>query len=161
VTYSLFIYLQSLHEGNLSRRLVVDNKALQGLLSQSITQNIGSDLDGALQRIKGLAQGPALTIPSSGYSTQAQIRGVFSDIRNAAPFDELFLFYVAGDRVRLLDKAEGNATDIVLSPFNVTNSGKVFKAFIQKSLVEKKIEFFPSHNSGLFVQFSCLFSIFM
>jgi hypothetical protein len=78
---------------------VVDNKALQGLLSQSITQNIGSDLDGALQRIKGLAQSPALTIPSSGYSTQAQIRGVFSDIRNAAPFDELFLFYVAGDRV--------------------------------------------------------------
>ena len=147
VTYSLFIYLQSLHEGNLSRRLVVDNKALQGLLSQSITQNIGSDLDGALQRIKGLAQGPALTIPSSGYSTQAQIRGVFSDIRNAAPFDELFLFYVGGDRVRLLDKAEGNATDIVLSPFNVTNSGKVFNAFIQKSLVEKKIEFSPGYNS--------------
>lgn len=66
---------------------MVDNKALQGLLSQSITQNIGSDLDGALQRMKGLAQSP-------GYSTQAQIRGVFSDIRNAAPFDELILFYL-------------------------------------------------------------------
>jgi hypothetical protein len=108
------------------------------LLSQSITQNIGSDLDGALQRIKGLAQSPALTIPSSGYSTQAQIMRVFSDIRNVAPFDELFLFYVYGDRVKLLDKGEGNATDLVLSPFNVRNSGKDFSTFIQKSLAEKK-----------------------
>jgi len=52
VTYVLFFYLQTLHEKNLSEKLIQRSRDRQGILTASITQNIGSDLDGAVQRIK-------------------------------------------------------------------------------------------------------------
>jgi hypothetical protein len=56
ITYGVFFYLQALHENNLSASLLQEHKERQELLAASVTQNIGSDLDSALQRIKALAE---------------------------------------------------------------------------------------------------------
>jgi signal transduction histidine kinase len=144
LTYGIFIYLQSLHEDNISNRLIQDHQTRQELLSQSITQNIGSNLDGSLQRIKALAFIVDLDGQTSGTILQNQMRIVFSDIRNIAPFDELFIVYQNVTGFKLT--AEGNASEsFVVAPLNFTS--KNFGDFINKSLNAGKIQYSPGYNS--------------
>lgn len=144
LTYSIFIYLQSVHEHNISNRLLQDHQTRQELLSQSITQNIGSDLDGSLQRIKALA----LVVDFDGQRSytilQNQMRIVFSDIRNIAPFDELFIVYQNGTGFKMA--AEDNSSgSFVAAPLNFTS--KDFRNFINKSLRVEKIQYSTGYNT--------------
>ena len=96
----MFVYLQSLHEENISNRVLQEHKARQVLLVQSITQNIGSDLDRSLQRIKALSETLRLSIPL-GLDLLNLTHTVFSDVRSIAPFDELFIVYRDGTGLRM------------------------------------------------------------
>ena len=142
----MFIYLQSLHEENISNRLLQEHKARQELLVQSITQNIGSDLDRSLQRIKALSETLRLSIPL-GHDLLNQTQTVFSDIRSIAPFDELFIVYKDGTGIRMIGRSIGNTTEsVAVTPFNITNGGKVFRSFIQDSFAEKRTQFSSGYN---------------
>ena len=144
--YAMFIYLQSLHEENISNRLLQEHKARQELLVQSITQNIGSDLDGSLQRIKALSEALRLSIPL-GHDLINQTQTVFSDIRSIAPFDELFIAYKDGTGIRMTGGSVGNTTkSFAVTPFNITNGEKVFRSFIQDSFAEKRTQFSSGYN---------------
>ena len=145
-TYAIFIYLQSLHEENISNRLLQEHKARQELLVQSITQNIGSDLDGSLQRIKALSETLRLSIPL-GHDLLNQTQTVFSDIRSIAPYDELFIVYKDGNGIRMIGGPVGNATkSFPVRSFNITNGEKVFTSFIQDSFAEKRTQFSSGYN---------------
>lgn len=144
--YSIFIYLQSLHEENISNKLLEDQEARQELLVQSITQNIGSDLDRALQRIKALSETLRLSIPL-GHDLQNQTQTVFSDIRKIAPFDEMFIVSKDGTGIRMIGGPVLNTTEsFSVVRFNITNGDKVFKTFIQNSLAEKRTQFSSGYN---------------
>jgi signal transduction histidine kinase len=143
LTYSLFFYLQSLHEKNLSERLLQIGKDRQELLARSITQNVGADLDSSLQRIKALAETPFFSDKGSNYSLAKQMFEVFQDIRNIAPLDELFLVYPNYTMVKLA--GSNNSMSIVaLRPESVDT---VFTNFIGKSLTEKRSLFSPGYFS--------------
>ena len=147
LTYTIFIYLQSAHEENISNRLLAEQEARQQLLVQSITQNIGSDLDGALQRIKALSEALRLSIPL-GYDLKNQTQTVFADIRTIAPFDEIFIVFNDGTGFRTMGGPVLNTTESFSTiPFNITNGDKVFRNFIQKSFTEKETQF----SSGYFM----------
>ena len=144
--YAMFIYLQSLHEENISNRLLQEHKARQELLVQSITQNIGSDLDGSLQRIKALSETLRLSIPL-GHDLLNQTQTVFSDIRSIAPYDELFIVYKDGNGIRMVGGPVGNTTkSFPVTSFNITNGEKVFTSFIQDSFAEKRTQFSSGYN---------------
>jgi len=136
-----------LHEENISNRLLEDHETRQQLLAQSITQNIGSDLDRALQRIKAFSETLRLSIPL-GYNVQNQTQTVFSDIRTIAPFDEIFIVYNDGTGFRTVGGGVLNTTEsLAMTPFNVSKGDKVFKSFIQNSFTEKATQF----SSGYFM----------
>src|SRR5688500_1813473 len=142
----MFIYLQSLHEENISNRLLQEQKARQELLVQSITQNIGSDLDRSLQRIKALSETLRLSIPL-GHDLLNQTQTVFSDIRSIAPFDELFIVYRDGTGIRMLGGSVNNTSkSFAVTSFNITNSEKVFRSFIQDSFAEKRTQLSSGYN---------------
>ena len=144
--YAMFIYLQSLHEENISNRLLQDQRTRQELLVQSITQNIGSDLDRSLQRIKALSETLRLSIPL-GHDLINQSQTVFSDIRSIAPFNELFIVYKDGTGIRMFGRSVGNTTEsFAVTPFNITNGQKVFRSFIQDSFAEKRTQFSSGYN---------------
>lgn len=144
-TYTIFIYLQLLHEENISNRLLEDQETRQELLAQSITQNIGSDLDRALQRIKALSETLRLSIPL-GYNLQNQTQTVFADIRTIAPFDEIFVTFTDGSGFRMVGAASLNTTEpFPTTPFEASNGDKVFKSFIQNSFTEKSTQFSPGY----------------
>jgi signal transduction histidine kinase len=144
--YAMFIYLQSLHEENISNRLLQDHRARQELLVQSITQNIGSDLDRSLQRIKALSESLRLSIPL-GHDLINQSQTVFSDIRSIAPFNELFIVYKDGTGIRMNGRSVGNTTEsVAVTPFNITNGEKVFRSFIQDSFAEKRTQFSSGYS---------------
>jgi signal transduction histidine kinase len=145
--YAMFIYLQSLHEENISSRLLQEQKARQELLVQSITQNIGSDLDRSLQRIKALSETLRLSIPL-GHDLLNQTQTVFSDIRSIAPFDELFIVYRDGTGIKMLGGSVSNNTtkSFAVTSFNITNSENVFTSFIQDSFAEKRTQLSSGYN---------------
>jgi hypothetical protein len=145
-TYAMFIYLQSLHEENISNRLLEEQKARQELLVQSISQNIGSDLDRSLQRIKALSETLRLSIPL-GHDLLNQTQAVFSDVRSIAPFDELFIVYRDGTGIRMLGGSVSNTTkSFAVTSFNITNGEKVFRSFIQDSFAEKRTQLSSGYN---------------
>lgn len=142
----MFVYLQSLHEENISNRVLQEHKARQVLLVQSISQNIGSDLDRSLQRIKALSETLRLSIPL-GLDLQNLTHTVFSDVRSIAPFDELFIVYRDGTGLRMTGGSFNSTTkSIATIPFNITNGEKVFRSFIQDSLAEKTTQLSPGYN---------------
>lgn len=144
--YSMFVYLQSLHEENISNRVLQEHKARQVLLVQSITQNIGSDLDRSLQRIKALSETLRLSIPL-GLDLLNHTHTVFSDVRSIAPFDELFIVYRDGTGFRMTGGSFNSTTkSTATTPFNITNGEKVFRSFIQDSLAEKTTQLSPGYN---------------
>lgn len=142
ITYGVFFYLQALHENNLSASLLQEHKERQELLAASVTQNIGSDLDSALQRIKALALIPSFKVGNSNYSLSNQIEQVFSDVRDIAPFDELFIIYANGSGIKISGKPTThlsiNSTDTPHYSFN---------SFIKQSLNEKRSLFSSGYNS--------------
>ncbi len=116
------------------------------LLVQSITQNIGSDLDRSLQRIKALSETLRLSIPL-GLDLQNLTHTVFSDVRSIAPFDELFIVYRDGTGFRMTGGSFNSTTkSTATTPFNITNGEKVFRSFIQDSLAEKTTQLSPGYN---------------
>lgn len=142
----MFVYLQSLHEENISNRVLQEHKARQVLLVQSITQNIGSDLDRSLQRIMALSETLRLSIPL-GLDLLNLTHTVFSDVKSIAPFDELFIVYRDGTGVRMTGGSFNSTTkSIATTPFNITNGEKVFRSFIQDSLAEKTTQLSPGYN---------------
>lgn len=148
LTYGIFIYLQSIHEENISNRLIQDHKARQELLSRSVTQNIGSNLDSTLQRIKALALVVDLDGHTSDTILQNQMRKVFSDIRNIAPFDELFIVYQNESGFKMIPRFESNTREFfVTSPLNFTTD-EAFSVFINKSLSIEKIQYSLGYYSG-------------
>jgi signal transduction histidine kinase len=142
ITYGVFFYLQALNDKNLSASLLQEHKERQELLAASVTQNIGSDLDSALQRIKALALIPSFKVGNSNYSLSNQMEQVFMDIRDIAPFDELFIVYTNGSGIKIYEKPAihltVNSTD---TPYYSINS------FIKQSLNEKRSLFSSGYNS--------------
>lgn len=133
-----------MHEHNISNRLLQDHQTRQELLSQSITQNIGSNLDSSLQRMKALALIVDLDGQASDTILQDQMRIVFSDIRNIAPFDELFIVHRNGTGLKMI--VEHNASQSFMThPLNFTS--QVFSNFVNKSLTEEKTQYSPGYNS--------------
>lgn len=143
----MFIYLQALHEENISNKLLQEQKARQELLVQSITQNIGSDLDRSLQRIKALSETLRLSIPL-GHDLLNQTQIVFSDIKSIAPFDELFIVYRDGTGIKMLGGSVSNNTSksFSVTSFNITNGENVFRSFIQDSFAEKRTQLSSGYN---------------
>lgn len=147
LTYSIFFYLQSLHEQTISNRLLEDQRNRQSLLTQSITHNIGSDLDGTLQRIKALAETFRLSNPI-GTDLENQLKPVLSDIRKIAPFDELFVVNKNGTGVRIIERSSDNSSDsFQAEPFRQTDTSDAFAGFIQNSLADKQTQFSSGYNA--------------
>lgn len=148
ITYGVFFYLQGLHENNLSASLLQEHKERQELLAASVTQNIGSDLDSALQRIKALALIPSFKVGNSNYSLASQIEQVFSDFKNIAPFDELFIIYKNGSGIKLTEKENIKDESAILLNTNATGTAPYsFNSFIKQSLNERRSLFSSGYNS--------------
>lgn len=147
VTYALFFYLQTLHEKNLSEKLIQRSRDRQGILTASITQNIGSDLDGAVQRIKALSEKPIFEQEGSE-NLKKEMAMTLSDIRKIAPYDELFIIYQNHSGLKIVSDNENRTTMPIPISINLKNlENNVFNNFLAQSLLNSTVSFSPGYYS--------------
>ena len=131
VTYASFFYLQMLHEQNLTEALLRTQRQRQELLVTSITQNIASDLDSALLRLRAITHGPELSTQTFNNTLRLQLSQLLSEIRNTALYDELFIIYK-------------NYTGIMVTNSDNSSNPYIFSSFDSEKTEWKSKEYFSN-----------------